>query len=168
MVAAVATFLAVGAGLDYSPADQFFLNLQVDFPRNNGFVVTFHIVLRHAAVVLDSGFIQEIGGVSLLEKSITDVFLISENLVDGAGMPLSFACSGENAVTLQTGGNLVHAEAFQIFAIDAFDDFCLLRVDDQIPIRVLRISEEAVVVDLHFALLIAELDAHLHVLAQGL
>lgn len=168
MVAAVATFLAVGAGLDYSPADQFFLNLQVDFLRNNSFVVTFHIVLRHEAVVLDSGFIQEIGGVSLLEKSITDVFLISENLVDGAGMPLSFACSGENAITLQTGCNLIHAEAFQVFSINALYNFRLFRVDDKVAVRILCVTEEAVVVDLHFALLIAELDAHLHVLAQGL
>ena len=40
-------------------------------------MVTFHIVLRDDAVVLDAGFIQEVGGVSLLEKSITDVFLKS-------------------------------------------------------------------------------------------
>ena len=75
VVAAVTSLFAIGAGFDHSPAHQFFLSLQIDFLRNNGFVVTFHIVLRHEAVVLDSGFIQEIGGVSLLEKSITDVFL---------------------------------------------------------------------------------------------
>lgn len=123
MVAAVAALLTIGAGLDHSSADQFFLNLQVDFLRNNGFVVTFHIVLRHESVVLNSGFIQKIGGVCLLEKGITDVFFISENLVDGAGMPFGFACPGENAVTFQPGGNLIHAKAFQVFSINALYDF---------------------------------------------
>ena len=95
------------------------LTLVVSGTKFTGRMFTFHIVLRHEAVVLNSGFIQEVGGVSLLEKSITDVFLISENLVDGAGMPLSFACSGENAVMLQTGCNLIHAEAFQAFSINS-------------------------------------------------
>ena len=75
-------------------------------------MVTFHIVLRHEAVVLNSGVIQEVGGVSLLEKGITDVFFISENLVDGAGMPFGFACYGKNAITLQTISNLIYAETF--------------------------------------------------------
>ena len=131
-------------------------------------MIAFHIVLRNNAVVLDSGFIQEVGGVGLLKKSTTDVFFISKNLVDGAGMPLSFACSGENAITLQTGCNLIHAEAFQVFSINALYNFRLFRVDDKVAVRILCVTEEAVVVDLHFALLIAELDAHLHVLAQGL
>lgn len=75
-------------------------------------MVTFYIVLRHQASILDSGFIQEVGGVRLLEKGITDVFFISENLVDGAGMPFGFACYGKNAITLQTGSNLIYAETF--------------------------------------------------------
>ena len=37
-------------------------------------MIAFHIVLRNNAVVLDSGFIQEVCGVGLLKKSITDVF----------------------------------------------------------------------------------------------
>ena len=103
-----------------------------------------------------------------MEKGITDVFFISENLVDGAGMPFGFACSGENAITLQTGCNLIHTETFQVFSINAFYNFCLFRVNDKVAVSILRISEEAIVVDLHFALLIAELDAHLYILAQGL
>ena len=131
-------------------------------------MVTFHIVLRHEAVVLNSGFIQEVGGVSLLEKGVTDVFFVSENLVDGAGMPFGFACSGENAVTFQPGGNFIHAKAFQVFSINALYDFCLFRVDDKVAVRILCVTKEAVVVDLHLALLVAELDTHLYILAQGL
>ena len=64
-------------------------------------MIAFHIVLRNNAVVLDSGFIQEVCGVGLLKKSITDVFFISKNLVDGAGPPFCFASAGENAVSLR-------------------------------------------------------------------
>ena len=66
MIAAVAALLAIGAGLDHSPADQFFLNLQVDFFRNNSFVVPFNIVLRHQAGILNSGLIQKVSGVGFL------------------------------------------------------------------------------------------------------
>ena len=61
-------------------------------------MVAFYIVLRNNAVVFDSGFIQEVGGVGLLKKSTTDVFFISKNLVDGAGPPFCFASAGEDAV----------------------------------------------------------------------
>lgn len=57
VIVAIATLFAIGTGFDYSPVDQLFLNLQVDVFRNNGFVVTFYIVLRDETVVLDSGFV---------------------------------------------------------------------------------------------------------------
>ena len=75
-------------------------------------MVAFYIVLRHKTVVLDSGFVQKVCGVGFLEQGIADVFLVSENLVDGAGSPFRFPCTGKNTVTLQTGGNLIHAESF--------------------------------------------------------
>lgn len=46
VIAAIAAFLAIGTGFDHSPADKFFLYLQVNVLRNNGFVVTFYIVLQ--------------------------------------------------------------------------------------------------------------------------
>ena len=98
VVAAVGAFFAIGACLDHSPAYQLFLHPQENVLRNNCFVIAFHIVLRNNAVVLDSGFIQEVGGVGLLKKSTTDVFFISKNLVDGAGPPFCFASDGEDAV----------------------------------------------------------------------
>ena len=66
MVTAVTSLFAVGAGLDHSPAHQFFLNLQVDILWNNRFVISLYIVLRHDAVVLDSGLIQKVCGVGFL------------------------------------------------------------------------------------------------------
>ena len=52
--------------------------------------------------------IDTTGGVGLFEQSITDVFFISKNLVDGAGPPFCFASAGEDAVCFQTFCNPVH------------------------------------------------------------
>ena len=47
-------------------------------------MVTFYIVLRNETVVLDSGFVQKVCCVGFLEQGIADVFLVSQDLVDGA------------------------------------------------------------------------------------
>ena len=57
VVAAVVSFLTVGAGFTYSSADQFFLYLQVNVLRNNGFVVAFYIVLWNKPVIFNSGLV---------------------------------------------------------------------------------------------------------------
>ena len=108
VVAAVGALFIIGACLDNSPAYQFFLYPQEDVLWNDCFVVAFHIVLRNDAIVLHSGFIQEVCGVGLLKKGITDVFFISKNLVDGAGPPFCFASAGEDAVCFQSFCNPVH------------------------------------------------------------
>ena len=97
-------------------------------------MIAFHIVLRNNAVVLDSGFIQEVCGVGLLKKSITDVFFISKNLVDGAGPPFCFASAGEDAVCFQTFCNPVHRVVLQVFTVDALYHLRLLWIDDEITI----------------------------------
>ena len=108
VIAAVVSFLAVGTGFNYSPADQFL----VDFFRNNGFVVTFYIVLRHKTIILNSGLVQKVCCVGFLEQSIAYIFLVSEYLVDSASVPPFSFCTGKDTVTLQSGGNLIHAEPF--------------------------------------------------------
>lgn len=107
VIAAVASFLAVGAGFYHSPADKFFLYLQVNVLWDNGFVVAFYIVLRNKTVIFNSGFVQKVGGVGLLDQGITDVFFVPENFVDGACVPLFSSGTGKNTITLQAGGNLV-------------------------------------------------------------
>ena len=84
VVATIASFLAVGAGFTYSPANKFFLYLQVNVLRNYGFVVAFYIVLRNKTVIFHSGFVKKVSGVGLLEQGITDVLFVTENFVDGA------------------------------------------------------------------------------------
>lgn len=50
-------------------------------------LLIFNIILRNDSGVFDPGLVKKISGVSLLEKGITDVFLVAENLVDGACVP---------------------------------------------------------------------------------
>ena len=66
MVAAIASFLSIGAGLNYSPAYQFFLYTHVNLSRNNRFVVVINVILRNDASVLNSGLVKKIIIVSLL------------------------------------------------------------------------------------------------------
>ena len=98
VVAAVGALFAISACLDHSPAYQLFLYPQEDVLWNDCFVVALHIVLWHDAIILDSGLVQKVCSISFLEQGIADVFLISKDLVDGAGPPFCFASAGENAV----------------------------------------------------------------------
>ena len=112
MVVAIASFFAIGTGFYHSSADKFFLYLQVNVLRNNGFVIAFYIVLWNDAIVLDSGLVQEVCGISFLEQGIADVFLVSENFVDGACVLRFPSGTGKDTVTLQACSNLVHTETF--------------------------------------------------------
>ena len=86
------------------------------------------------AIVLDSGLVQEVCGISFLEQGIADVFLVSEDFVDGAGPPFCFASAGEDAVCFQTFCNPVHRVALQVFTVDALYHLRLLWIDDEITI----------------------------------
>ena len=112
MVAAIWVLLPVWAGLYRASPNQFFLHPHENVSRNDGLMVVLHIILRNNAVVLHPGLVQEIGGIGFLQERVADVFLIAENLVDGAGVPVGFASACQNAVPLQTGSDLVHATDF--------------------------------------------------------
>ena len=101
-----------------------------------------------------------------MKERVTHVLFVAENLVNGAGVPFCLASTGENAVSHKPVSNLIHAGAFEVFPVDSLYDFCLLRINDQVPIVVLGVSEEAIVVDLHLALLVAVLKSQLDVLAH--
>ena len=128
-------------------------------------MVTFHIILRYDAVVFDSGLAEKIGGVGFLKQGITDVFLVTEDFVDGRGVPSGFARSGQNAVTLKSGLDFVHAVAFQIFPVDALYGFSLNRIYDQIAVSILGVAEKVIMVHLHLALLVTVLKSQLDILA---
>ena len=168
MVAAICVLLPVRAGLYGASPNQFLLHPHENVSRNDGLMVVLYIILRDNAVVLHPGLVQKIGGIGFLQESVADVFLIAENLVDGAGVPFGFASACQNAVPLQTGSDLVHTVSFQILPVNAFDHFGLGGINDQMAFRVLRIAEKPIVNDLHLSVLVAELQTQLHILAQRL
>lgn len=127
VIAAVASFLSISAGLNHSPAYQFSLHSHVNISWDNRFMATFNVILRNDTSVLNSGLVKKISDVSLLKKGITDVFLIAENLVDGAGMSSRFTSTGKNAIRFKTCSNLIHAIAFKIFMVDSFYNFSLFQ-----------------------------------------
>lgn len=55
---------------------------------------------------IGAGLIEKVRGVGFLEKGVTDVLFIAENLVDGTGVPFWFSGTVENPVSFKTGGNL--------------------------------------------------------------
>ena len=131
-------------------------------------MVAFYIVLWNDAIVLDSGLVQEVCGISFLEQGIADVFLVAKNFVDGAGVPFCLASAGEDAVCFQTFCNPIHRVALQVFPVDALYHLCLFRIDDEISICILGVAEEVIVIYLYLAILVAKLESQLHILAEGL
>ena len=103
-----------------------------------------------------------------MKQRVAHVLLVSENLVDGAGVPFCLASAGKDAISHKPVGDLIHAGAFEVFPVDAFYDFSLFRINNQVAIFVLRVSEEAIVVDLNFSLLVAVLQTELYVLRKAL
>ena len=168
VVATIGALFAIGTGFDHSPSYQLFLYPQENVLRNNCFVVAFYIVLWNNAIVLHSGLIQEVCGISFLKQGIADVFLVSEDFVDGAGPPFCFASAGEDAVCFQTLCNPVHRVALQVFTVDTFYHLCLFRIDDEISICILGVAEEVIVIYLYLAILVAKLESQLYILAEGL
>lgn len=168
VIAGEAAFLAGRADVNCPPAYKLGLHLHKEAFWDDGLMVAFDVVLRHGTVILDTLFRQEIRGVSLLKQGVAHVLLISENFVDGAGVPFCLASTSENAISHKPVGNLIHAGAFEIFSVDALYDLCLLWIDDQVSVVILGVSEEAIVIDLYLTLLVAVLKSQLDVLTHGL
>jgi hypothetical protein len=72
-------------------AHQLLLHLHENLTRDNGFVAVFHVILRDDSLVFDARFCEEIGGVGFLQKGVPDVFFVSQNLTDVAGVPVRIA-----------------------------------------------------------------------------
>lgn len=53
-----------------------------------------------------------------------------------------FPGAGQDAVRLKAGGNFIHAGAFRIFSVNAPDNLCLIRINDQISVTILPESRQ--------------------------
>ena len=80
-------------------------------------------------------------------------------------MPFFIPGTIKNAVCFKAALDFQHAGTFEVFPVDTSNDFCFLGDNDQALVLILSETEEAVAVDLDFALLVAVLKPQLHVLA---
>ena len=72
-------------------------------------------------------------------------------------MPSRFSGAGKNTIRFKSCSNLVHAVAFKVLSVYSLYNFCLFWIDDEVAVRVLRVSKKTIVVDLYLALLVAVL-----------
>lgn len=85
-----------------------------------------------------------------------------------ADLPPWITGTVQNAVSLQSLLDLLWAHTGKEIVVNASDDNGLSFVNDQVAIFVLRIAQKAIVVDLHLALFVSELNADPDVLGKGL
>ena len=155
---AVAPFLSLGQNI--RPPCNLRLHPQEDVLVDDCLVAAFHIVLRHNAVVGNALLFERVDRIGFLQECIPDVFLVGENLFDVALIPPGISGSVQDSVRFKSPPYLQEASAVHhVLRINAHHDGCLFRDNNQLSILVLCVSEEAVMVDLDFALLIAKLDA---------
>lgn len=119
-------------------------NLRFDLHKHisvdNGFVAAFHIVFRHLAVVGGTFLVKDADRIGLLQKGIADVLFVGKDLMDVALMPFQMSRSVRNTVCFQVSLDLQEACPFQVLTVDAADDLCLFRVDDQIAFSILGVA----------------------------
>ena len=83
-------------------------------------------------------------------------------------MPAFLTRTVEVAISIQPVGDFHYTGPLEVFSVDVLDDFGFLRHDYQMLILVLGIAEEAGAADLNLSLLVAILQAKLHVLRKAL
>ena len=127
-------------------------------------MVSFNIILRNDSGVLNSSLVKKISGVSLLEMSITDVFLVAKNLVDGVCIPSRFTSSSKNTISFKTCSNLIYAVAFKVLSIYSLYNFSLFRVNDKVAFFIFGVTKDAVVVNVYLTVPVSELKSKLNFL----
>ena len=115
-------------------------------------MAVFHIILRYDSIILHPLFIKEIHRIVFLQKGISDVLLVLQNLPQRFRTPLRFSRRCQDSIRLKPSSYLEQTTALQI--LDALYNLCLRRLNDQMTILVFCVSEESVVVDLHLAVLV--------------
>ena len=153
----IAAFLSVSRTATILTFEHFLLGSIEKVLGDNGLVMIFNIILRHLARILDSALSQKVDGVGFLQKGIAHVLLVLEDFPDGRVIPFGLSCSGQDPVGFQSFGNGVEGLAFQVFPEDPADVLGFLGDEDEVSILILVIAQEAVVVALDLALLVAVL-----------
>ena len=159
ILAAINPFLAIFPAMQICPSEHFFLHLHINVTGNNRFVAVFHIILWNNTIIHNTLFGKDIHRISLLKKCITNVFLVFQDFFDGFRTPFGFPCCREYPIRLKTFSYLFQACTLQVFPVNAFYDFCFIRLNNKMPVFIFCISHETVVINLHLAILVTKLQS---------
>ena len=135
----------------FTPPLDFFLYPVEDLRADDGFVVIFHIVLRHFPFIRFRFFGQEVDGEPLLQQGIALVFLICQDALYRPRIPAFLFCRSFQPSGSQLPGNGVEGIPVQEQAVNQFHRLGLFPVDDQIPIRPFVIAQKMPVGNTHLA-----------------
>ena len=150
------------------PTEKGTLDAHEDLPGNDGRMGVFHIVLREGALVFRPLFGEEVFGVGLLQQEVAHVFFVLQHGLDGGMVPFGLPGGCEDALVLQAGNDFAEGQAFQEVPEDSPDHVRLLGHDHQVAAFFLGVAQKPVVVQHRLSPLEVVLDAHPHVLGNGL
>src|SRR5699024_4644038 len=122
-------------------------------------MAVFYIILWNNPLVLYPLFIEEINSIGFLQKGVTDVLFILQDLLQCFRTPLRFPCPGKNPVRFQSAPDLEQACPFQILPVDPLYYFRLRRLYDQVSFLILCVTQKTAVIDPDFSVLEAVLQA---------
>ena len=131
-------------------------------------MAAFDIVLWDDAVIYNSLLIQKIYRHCFLQKGISHVLFIPEDVPDRGCPPYRFAGSSQSPVRFKSLPDIVISSPVQILPVDPFHHLRLLRVNDKVPVFILVIPEEPVCAYLDLPLLKTVLKPYPHVLGKAL
>lgn len=154
VLATVYPLFPLRSAMEVCPSHHLLLHLHIKVAWNNRLMAAFHIVLWDNAVVLDSLFREEIHCIGFLQKGITDVLLVLQDLPQCFRTPFRFSCRRQDFIRLKPSSCLEQTTALQVFPVDALHNLRLSRLNNQMPILVFCVSEETIVVDLTLAVLV--------------
>ena len=128
--------------LAFGPSGELPLDHLKGLRVDDGLVVVLHIVLRNLTLIGFHLLGQEVLAEGFLQQSIAFVLLVRQDALDGGLAPLVLACRCRDAFIGQRLGDAVRRHPFEKHAVDALDNFGLLRVDHQISILTSVVAEE--------------------------
>lgn len=136
----------------FTPPLDFFLHPVEDLRADDGFVVIFHIVLRHFPFICFRFFGQEVDGEPLLQQGIALVFLICQDAFRCSRIPVFLFCRGFQPSGGQLPGNGVESIPVQEQTVNQFHRPGLFPVDGQITVRPFVIAQKMPVGNTHLAI----------------
>ena len=116
-------------------------------------MAVFHIILWDNTLVLYPLFIEKINGIGFLQKGISDVLFILQDLLQCFRTPLRFPCPGKNAVCFQATPDLEQTCPFQVLPVDPLYHFRLPWLYNQVSFLILCVTQEPAVVDPNLSVL---------------